>query len=79
MAEQDPGASLLPLLCPGYTDSSYLRAARSDCEAYGFSPFRHTPAHVIDEGYHNADERVHVDDLTLAARFHVELARRMLR
>jgi acetylornithine deacetylase/succinyl-diaminopimelate desuccinylase-like protein len=72
----DPGI-LLPTLCTGFTDSNYLRAA-GDTHAYGFSPFRATPNHVIEAGYHNADERVHVDDLLLSTRFHLDLARRVL-
>ena len=77
LAELDPEALVLPVLCAGFTDSVHLRAAAGTA-AYGFSPFRATPAEVLAEGYHNADERVHVDDLGLSTRFHVELARRLL-
>ena len=77
LADLLPGAELLPVLCAGYTDSSFLRFA-GDCAAYGFSPFRTTPAQVLDEGYHNADERVHVDDLAFSTDFHEALARRFL-
>jgi acetylornithine deacetylase/succinyl-diaminopimelate desuccinylase-like protein len=77
LAELDPEAVLLPVLCTGFTDSVHLRAAAGTA-AYGFSPFRTTPAEVLAGGYHNADERVHVDDLTHSARFHVALARRLL-
>jgi acetylornithine deacetylase/succinyl-diaminopimelate desuccinylase-like protein len=75
-AEGDP-ATPLPQLCTGFTDSNYLRAAAGTA-AYGFNPFRATPAEVIDAGAHNADERVHVDDLLLSVRFHLDLARRVL-
>ncbi len=75
-AEDDP-ATLLPTLCTGFTDSNFLRAAGGTA-AYGFSPFRATPNHVLESGYHNANERVHVDDLLLATRFHVDLAHRIL-
>ena len=68
---------VLPLLCAGFTDSVHLRAAAGTA-AYGFNPFASTPAEVITAGYHNADERIHVDDLTLSARFHLALARRLL-
>ena len=78
LAETEPGVGTLPVLCTGYTDSSFLRAAGGTA-AYGFSPFRATPTSVLDAGYHNADERVHVDDLTLSAEFHLDLARRLLR
>jgi acetylornithine deacetylase/succinyl-diaminopimelate desuccinylase-like protein len=75
-AEGDPG-TLLPTLCTGFTDSNFLRAA-GGTHAYGFSPFRATPNAVVEAGYHNANERVHVDDLLLSTRFHVDLARRVL-
>jgi acetylornithine deacetylase/succinyl-diaminopimelate desuccinylase-like protein len=72
----DP-ATVLPTMCTGFTDSNYLRAA-ADTAAYGFSPTRATPIEVLDAGYHNADERIHVDDLLLSTRFHLDLARRVL-
>jgi acetylornithine deacetylase/succinyl-diaminopimelate desuccinylase-like protein len=72
----EEGASLLPVLGTGFTDSLYLR--EQGTTAYGFSPYRHTPTDVLEAGYHNADERIHVDDLALSARFHADLARRML-
>lgn len=77
LAEDDADATLLPVLCTGFTDSVYLRAAAGTA-AYGFSPFRTTPAEVLAAGFHNADERVHVDDLLLSVRFHLDLARRLL-
>jgi len=77
LARHDPDALLLPVLDTGFTDSLYLRQA-GGAVAYGFSPFRTTPAEVINAGYHNADERVHVDDLLLATQFHVDLAREVL-
>jgi acetylornithine deacetylase/succinyl-diaminopimelate desuccinylase-like protein len=70
-------AQLLPMLCTGFTDSVYLREAGTPT-AYGFSPFRSTPAEVLTAGFHNADERVHVDDLLLSVEFHVALARELL-
>ena len=70
-------ATLLPVLGTGFTDSVYLREAGIGA-SYGFSPFWSTPAEVLASGFHNADERVHVDDLELATRFHVDLARRLL-
>jgi acetylornithine deacetylase/succinyl-diaminopimelate desuccinylase-like protein len=74
--EGDPG-TVLPTLCTGFTDSNYLRAA-AGTQAYGFSPFRATPNDVLEAGYHNANERVHVDDLLLSTRFHLDLAQRVL-
>ncbi|HEU4566400.1 MAG TPA: M20/M25/M40 family metallo-hydrolase [Marmoricola sp.] len=75
--EEYDDTALLPVLGTGFTDSVYLRAAAGTA-AYGFSPFRSTPAEVLEAGYHNADERVHVDDLLLSVRFHLHLARHLL-
>jgi acetylornithine deacetylase/succinyl-diaminopimelate desuccinylase-like protein len=75
--ETDPGAVLLPMIDTGFTDSVYLRAARGTV-AYGFNPVRTTPAEVLQSGYHNRDERIHVDDLALSARFHEFVVRRLL-
>jgi acetylornithine deacetylase/succinyl-diaminopimelate desuccinylase-like protein len=75
-SEADPG-TLMPTLCTGFTDSNFLRAA-GGTQAYGFSPFRATPYDVLEAGFHNANERVHVDDLLLSTRFHIDLARRVL-
>ena len=75
-SEADPG-TLMPTLCTGFTDSNFLRAA-GGTQAYGFSPFRATPYDVLEAGFHNANERVHIDDLLLSTRFHIDLARRVL-
>jgi acetylornithine deacetylase/succinyl-diaminopimelate desuccinylase-like protein len=77
VATHDPGSELLPVLCTGFTDSVYLRAAAGTV-AYGISPLLRTPAEVASAGYHNRDERVHVDDLALGVRFHEHLARTLL-
>ena len=77
LAAHDDSATLVPRLCTGFTDSNYLRAAAGTA-AYGFSPFWATPTEVIEAGVHNANERVHVDDLLLSVRFHLDLARRVL-
>ena len=77
LAASGDEAALLPMLCTGFTDSVYLREAGTPT-AYGFSPFRSTSAEVLAAGFHNADERVHIDDLLLAVEFHVALARDLL-
>lgn len=77
LKDEGVDAQVLPSLGTGFTDSVYLRAAAGTA-AYGFSPFLSTPAEVIATGYHNADERIHVDDLLLSTRFHLDLARRIL-
>lgn len=77
LADLGEPTSLLPLLGTGFTDSVYLRAA-AGTTAYGFSPLRATSAEVLNAGFHNANERVHVDDLLLSTRFHIALAERVL-
>ncbi|MFC4784782.1 M20/M25/M40 family metallo-hydrolase [Nocardioides sp. MAHUQ-72] len=77
LAASGDDAEPVPMLSTGFTDSVYLRAAGTTT-AYGFSPFRATSAEVLAAGFHNADERVHIDDLLLAVGFHVDLARRVL-
>ncbi|HEX2505782.1 MAG TPA: M20/M25/M40 family metallo-hydrolase [Gaiellaceae bacterium] len=74
LARRDPEAALLPTLATGFTDSHYLREAWGTV-AYGFWPFRHTPNEVYGSGFHNRDERVHVDDLGYAVEFHLEACR----
>ena len=77
LADEGVDAGLLPSLGTGFTDSVYLRAAAGTA-AYGFSPYLTTPLDVLLAGYHNADERVHVDDLHASVRFHLHLARAVL-
>jgi acetylornithine deacetylase/succinyl-diaminopimelate desuccinylase-like protein len=77
LAAEGVEARLLPSLGTGFTDSVYLRAAAGTA-AYGFSPFLTTPLDVMVAGYHNADERVHVDDLHASVRFHLHLAKELL-
>jgi acetylornithine deacetylase/succinyl-diaminopimelate desuccinylase-like protein len=71
------GAELLPLLCTGFTDSVHLRRAFGTT-AFGFSPISTTPTHIVESGYHNRDERIHVDDLALSVAFHRHVARAVL-
>ncbi len=77
LQDADPGVELLPTLCTGFTDSVYLRQAFGSV-AYGFSPLYSTPAEVAEAGYHNRDERVHVDDLLLGVQFHHDVINRLL-
>jgi acetylornithine deacetylase/succinyl-diaminopimelate desuccinylase-like protein len=74
LARRDPGATLLPTMATGFTDSHYLREEWGTV-AYGFWPMRHTPHEVYGSGFHNRNERVHVDDLGYAVEFHLEACR----
>ena len=71
--EHDPGATLLPTMLTGFCDMHFMREAFGTI-AYGFWPVRHTPTDVYLEGFHNRDERIHVDDLVYATRFNLHAA-----
>jgi acetylornithine deacetylase/succinyl-diaminopimelate desuccinylase-like protein len=62
--QTEPGARAVPMICAGFTDSHWLRAAFGTV-AYGFFPLRTMPAEVAATLIHSADERAAVDDLEL--------------
>ena len=72
----DPGATVISTFCNGFTDSHYLREAFGT-KAYGFWPVRSTPYDVVAEGVHALNERVHIDDLGYATRFHIEACQQL--
>jgi acetylornithine deacetylase/succinyl-diaminopimelate desuccinylase-like protein len=72
LSRHDPDATLLPMICNGFTDSHYLREAFGTV-AYGIWPVRHTPNEVLAGGVHGRDERIHVDDLGYATAFHIDV------
>lgn len=74
---EEPGATLVPVLLPGFTDSHYLREAFGTI-AYGFFPMRAMDADRAALLVHSADERVPVDDLELGTRFLVHVARELV-
>ena len=74
---EELGASLVPVLLAGFTDSHYLREAFGTI-AYGFFPSRAMPPEVAARLIHSADERVPIDDLELGTRFLVDVARELL-
>lgn len=78
IAENDPGASTVPVILPGFTDSRWFRTAFPDCVAYGFFPHKHQPLLEAAPLVHGADERIDVRDLGFAARFFADVAHRLL-
>ena len=78
LAANDPGARAVPVLLPGYSDSSYFRAAFPQLIAYGFFPHKHQTLFESAPLVHNADERIDVRDLGYAASFYTALARELL-
>jgi acetylornithine deacetylase/succinyl-diaminopimelate desuccinylase-like protein len=70
----DPGATLLPLVLPGFTDSHWFRKTFPECVAYGFFPQRAMSFFETAPLIHAPDERIALDDVELAARFYRELS-----
>ena len=68
LARRVPGAELLPVISPGFSDSSWVRGAFGTT-AYGFAPVFTTDPAVYEGGFHGADERIHVADLAEIAEF----------
>jgi acetylornithine deacetylase/succinyl-diaminopimelate desuccinylase-like protein len=78
LARNAPEARAVPVLLPGYSDSSHFRAAFPELIAYGFFPHRHQTVAESEPLMHNADERIDVRDLGYAASFYADLARELL-
>ena len=75
---EDPGARVVPVLLPAYTDSRTFRAAFPECVAYGFFPMIHTSLYESWPLVHAPDERIDVRDLAAAARCYREIALELL-
>jgi acetylornithine deacetylase/succinyl-diaminopimelate desuccinylase-like protein len=70
----EPGAGMLPIVLPGFTDSHWFRKAFPECVAYGFFPQRAMTRFDTMPLIHAPDERIRVEDIELASRFFNELA-----
>lgn len=73
LARHDAAAQLLPKISAGFCDSHFMRKSFGTV-AYGFCPIRHTPTEVTRDTVHGKNERIHVDDLVYATRFHLYAA-----
>jgi acetylornithine deacetylase/succinyl-diaminopimelate desuccinylase-like protein len=78
VSEHDPGAEVVPVILPGFTDSRHFRTAFPECVAYGFFPQRHQSLLESMPLMHAADERIDVRDVAFAAEFFADLARSVL-
>jgi acetylornithine deacetylase/succinyl-diaminopimelate desuccinylase-like protein len=78
IAERDPGAEVVPVVLPGFTDSRHFRLAFPECVAYGFFPQRHQTLMQTAPLIHGADERIDVRDLAFATDLFRDLAVRIL-
>jgi acetylornithine deacetylase/succinyl-diaminopimelate desuccinylase-like protein len=74
IGQRDPGAAVVPVILPGFTDSRHFRAAFPECVAYGFFPQRHQSLIETAPLVHSADERIDVRDLQFATEFFTDLA-----
>jgi acetylornithine deacetylase/succinyl-diaminopimelate desuccinylase-like protein len=72
VADRLPGARLLPIVTPGFTDSHWVRSAHGTA-AYGFAPVFTTPLDVYLDGMHGADEAIDIDDLAEMAEFNLHV------
>ena len=77
VAETEPGAEVLPLVMPGFSDSHWFREAFG-ATVFGFCPQSAMTLAEIKPLVHGADERVAVADVELMARFFQWLPRRLL-
>jgi acetylornithine deacetylase/succinyl-diaminopimelate desuccinylase-like protein len=78
VSESDPGAEVLPLVMPGFSDSHWFRKAFG-ATVFGFCPQRSMSMAEAIALIHGADERVPVADVDLATSFFFDLPRRLLR
>jgi len=74
----DEGATTVPVILPGFSDSRWFREAFPDCVAYGFFPQRHMTLLETAPLVHSANERIDVRDLGFAAACYTDLARDLL-
>ncbi len=74
----DPGATAVPVILPGFSDSRWFRDVFPDCVAYGFFPQRYQGLLDAAPLVHNADERIDVRDLGFASTFYCDIARELL-
>jgi acetylornithine deacetylase/succinyl-diaminopimelate desuccinylase-like protein len=77
VSEAEPDARLVPIACPGFTDSHYLREGFGTV-AYGFFPTRVMDAELMAKLVHSADERIAIDDLELGVDMLRHAARGLL-
>jgi acetylornithine deacetylase/succinyl-diaminopimelate desuccinylase-like protein len=76
--ELDPGATLVPIVMPGFSDSHWFRKAFDSATVYGFCPQRELGLFEAAPLVHAPDERAAVADVGLAAGFYADLCRRVL-
>jgi acetylornithine deacetylase/succinyl-diaminopimelate desuccinylase-like protein len=79
VARADPGARVVPIAMPAFSDSNWFRRAFPDAAVYGFCPQRGMTLTDAFPLVHGSDERIKVDDVEYAATFFRDLAMELLR
>ena len=74
VADRQPGAELLPLVTPGFTDSHWVRGAFGTV-SYGFAPVFAMDLDAYYDGVHGRDECLDVADLVEMTEFHLHALR----
>jgi acetylornithine deacetylase/succinyl-diaminopimelate desuccinylase-like protein len=77
VGEIDPGAEVLPMVMPGFSDSHWFRKAFG-ATVFGFCPQNAMSFAEAVPLVHGADERIAVADVELMASFFWELPQRLL-
>jgi acetylornithine deacetylase/succinyl-diaminopimelate desuccinylase-like protein len=78
LARAEPGAGLVSIAMPGFSDSNWFRRAFDSAIVYGFCPQRELSLLEAAPLVHNVDERASVLDIDLAARFYRDIIREVL-
>jgi acetylornithine deacetylase/succinyl-diaminopimelate desuccinylase-like protein len=78
LGENDPGATLVPIVMAGFSDSHWFRKAFDAVTVYGFCPQRKFSLLEAAPLVHSADERAAVSDVEFAARFYRDTIQRVL-
>jgi len=79
VAANDPGAGVVPIVMPGFSDSHWWRKAfGAETTVYGFSPQRDMSLFEASPLVHSADERVKASDVEFAAQFFEDISREVL-
>jgi acetylornithine deacetylase/succinyl-diaminopimelate desuccinylase-like protein len=74
----DPGARVVPIAMPMFSDSNWFRRAFPNAAVYGFCPQRGMTLEEAEPLVHGADERIKVDDVAYAATFFRDIAAEIL-
>jgi acetylornithine deacetylase/succinyl-diaminopimelate desuccinylase-like protein len=74
----DPGARVVPVAMPMFSDSNWFRRAFPDATVYGFCPQRGMLLAEAAPLVHGADERIEAADIARAAEFFGDLATELL-